>query len=459
MDPTTARGAAVLVHGAWHGAWTYERIVPRLAAAGLFAVARDLPAHGLNARFPAGYINRSTASPTWGADPSPVAAVSLDDYVDSVSATVDAVRALGFARVTLVGHSMGGVVLTALGERCPEKIERLVYLSAFMPARGVPAVAYIGAPENAGEQVGPLLMADPREIGALRIDHRSADAAYRDGIRRAFYGDLPADAAQAALQAHGASFFRDLQHDVRLLGEETEQALAELVAQGLVTCDTFAGLRALVMPAERRNKLRRRRPGHDPIDEAGRWSLTRRSRPPQESPGALAEPHVDHIARVLLRRYGVVFRRLLEREEGLPPWRDLHYVYRRLEARGEVRGGRFVSGFSGEQFALPEAATGLRRTAKVEGRERVAISAVDPLNLAGILTPGEKIPRLPGNRLLFEGGVPIAVQSGGEVRYLVTLDEAAQWEARKLLIRREGAGRLAPGARPSPPAATAATTA
>lgn len=199
MDPTTARGATVLVHGAWHGAWTYERIVPRLAAGGVFAVARDLPAHGLNARFPAGYIDRSTASPTWGADPSPTAAVSLDDYVDSVSATVDAVRALGFARVTLVGHSMGGVVLTALGERCPEKIERLVYLSAFMPARGVPAVAYIGAPENAGEQVGPLLLADPREIGALRMDHRSTDAAYRDGIRRAFYGDLPADTAQAAL--------------------------------------------------------------------------------------------------------------------------------------------------------------------------------------------------------------------------------------------------------------------
>ena len=124
-----------------------------------------------------------------------------------------------------------------------------------------------------------------------------------------------------------------------------------------------------------------------------------------------------------------------------------------------MRGAGFVSGFSGEQFALPEAAMGLRRTAKAEGRERVAISAVDPLNLAGIITPGEKIPRLPGNRLLFEGGVPIAVHSGGELRYLVTLDEAAQWEARKLLIRREAAGRLAPGARPSPPAATAATTA
>jgi ATP-dependent Lhr-like helicase len=246
-----------------------------------------------------------------------------------------------------------------------------------------------------------------------------------------------------ALRAHGASFFGDLQRDVGLLGEPTEQALAELVAQGGVTCDTFAGLRALVMPADKRNKIRRRHPGHDPIDDAGRWSLTRRSRAPLHVPGALAEPHVDHIARVLLRRWGVVFRKLLEREEGLPPWRDLHYVYRRLEARGEVRGGRFVSGFSGEQFALPEAAAALRKTAKHEGRERVSISAADPLNLAGVITPGEKLARLAGNRLLFEGGVPIAVHSGGEVRYLAPLDEAAQWTAKNQLIRAQRPGLVA----------------
>jgi ATP-dependent Lhr-like helicase len=249
-----------------------------------------------------------------------------------------------------------------------------------------------------------------------------------------------------ALRAHGASFFGDLQRDAGLLGEPAEQALAELVAQGLVTCDTFAGLRALVMPADKRNKLRRRHPGHEPIDDAGRWALTRRSRAPLESPGALADPHVDHIARVLLRRWGVVFRKLLEREAGLPSWRELHYVYRRLEARGEVRGGRFVSGFSGEQFALPEAAAALRKIGRDEGRERVSISAVDPLNLAGILTPGEKIARLAGNRLLYEAGVPIAVHTGGEVRYLATLDESAQWTAKNLLIRRQRPGSYVQGA-------------
>lgn len=150
---------------------------------------------------------------------------------------------------------------------------------------------------------------------------------------------------------------------------------------------------------------------------------------------------------MLLRRWGVVFRKLLEREaDSLPPWRELHYVYRRLEARGEVRGGRFVSGFSGEQFALPEAAAALRATARHEGRERVSISAADPLNLAGIVTPGEKLPRLPGNRLLYEGGVPIAVHSGGEVHYLAALDAPAQWTVRQLLIRRQRPGSYVEGA-------------
>ena len=249
-----------------------------------------------------------------------------------------------------------------------------------------------------------------------------------------------AQAVHDALRAHGASFVADLRHDTGLLGVQVEEALGELVAHGLVASDSFAGLRALVMPAEARQKLRRRRPGHEPIDEAGRWSLARGPRVPAPVPGALAAPHVEHIARVLLRRYGVVFRRLLEREDGLPPWRELHYVYRRLEARGEIRGGRFVSGFSGEQFALPEAVPALRKAGAPAAHERVSISAVDPLNLAGILTPGEKVARLPGNRLLFDRGVPVAVASAGEVRFLASLDAAGQWEAKQQLIRRQRPG-------------------
>ncbi len=246
--------------------------------------------------------------------------------------------------------------------------------------------------------------------------------------------------AMEALQEQGASFFDELLQDTGLLGAELELALGELVSLGLVSCDSFAGLRALVMPAERRRRLRQRL--HRPVgglEEAGRWSLVRRPRRAAEAPGALAAPQIEHIARALLRRYGVVFRKLLEREDGLPPWRDLFYVYRRLEARGEVRGGRFVSGFSGEQFALPDAATALRKLgadSNESGCERVSISAADPLNLVGVLTPGDKLPRLPGNRVLFENGVPIALQAGGEVRYLKSLDAKTEWEVKTLLIRK-----------------------
>jgi ATP-dependent helicase Lhr and Lhr-like helicase len=251
-----------------------------------------------------------------------------------------------------------------------------------------------------------------------------------------------AQAALDSLRSHGASFFSDLLHDTGLIRTEMELALGELVSNGLVTCDSFAGLRGLVTPAEKRNRLRRRLRGAEAnVDEAGRWSLTRRPRPNTDTPGALAEPHVEHIARVLLRRYGVVFRKLLEREDGLPPWRELFYVYRRMEARGEISGGRFVSGFSGEQFALNDAAALLRKVANTEAAdEHVSISAADPLNLVGILTPGEKVPRLPGNRVLFENGVPVAVQTGGEVRYLKPLDAKAEWEIRNLLIRKQKPG-------------------
>jgi pimeloyl-ACP methyl ester carboxylesterase len=190
MSPPASANALVLVHGAWHGAWTYERVIPELARLGCVAVARDLPAHGLNARFPASFFNRPLDPAQFASEASPVAGTTLDDYADSVVATIDQVRAMGCEKVTLVGHSMGGVVLTAVGQRAPEKIARLVYLAAFMPASEVPAGAYIQAVENAGECVGPQFMADPMQVGALRIDHRSSDPAYRAGCRAAFFGDL-----------------------------------------------------------------------------------------------------------------------------------------------------------------------------------------------------------------------------------------------------------------------------
>jgi ATP-dependent Lhr-like helicase len=151
------------------------------------------------------------------------------------------------------------------------------------------------------------------------------------------------------------------------------------------------------------------------------------------------------VARTLLRRYGVVFWRLLTREGGwLPPWRDLLRVYRRLEARGEIRGGRFVAGFSGEQYALPEAVGLLReiRRRPASG-DWISLSAADPLNLIGVLTPGPRLPALKNNRVLYRDGLPIAALSGGKVEFLAALDRATQWEAEKRLVRSAARGQLA----------------
>ncbi|MFZ5782658.1 MAG: DEAD/DEAH box helicase [Pseudomonadota bacterium] len=245
--------------------------------------------------------------------------------------------------------------------------------------------------------------------------------------------------AQAVLDhmaANGASFFDELLQHCGLLRSQLEDALAELVTLGLVTSDSFAGLRALLVPASERRPTgggkRKRRTVALGVEEAGRWSLIRQ--PVAAAPDSGA---VEHIARTLLRRYGVVFWRMLERESpGLPPWRELLRVYRRLEAAGEIRGGRFVAGFTGEQYALPEA-IGLLRDVRREPPSGTwtAISGVDPLNLVGILAPGPRLPALAGNRLLYRDGVPAAILAAGEIRFLAELDAATEWFARKALMR------------------------
>ncbi len=240
------------------------------------------------------------------------------------------------------------------------------------------------------------------------------------------------------LKEYGPAFFVDLVQDTGLLRTQLEEALAELVSRGLVTADGFAGLRALAMPASKRagySRHGRRRavvPGG--IDAAGRWVLLRQrpGQPRQE----WDDETLRHVAMTLLRRYGVVFRKVLEREHALPPWRDLLYVYRRMEARGEIRGGRFVQGFSGEQYALPEAVKALRDIRKREPEGRMmSLSAADPLNLVGIIIPGQRIPSQAANRILFRDGVPLAVQVGGKIRYLGEVAPESEWELRNLLVR------------------------
>jgi ATP-dependent helicase Lhr and Lhr-like helicase len=238
------------------------------------------------------------------------------------------------------------------------------------------------------------------------------------------------------IRDNGASFFDELADGTRLLRPQIEEALAELVALGLVTSDSFVGLRALLMPADKRRHRGSGRRGRAlfGMEDAGRWALARRARPTTSDNGDEA---IEHLARTLLRRYGVVFWRLLEREAAwLPPWRDLLRVYRRLEARGEIRGGRFVAGFSGEQYALPDAVGTLREIRRKQGTDEfVSLSGADPLNLVGILTPGPKLGALTGNRVLYRDGIPVALLAGGEIRLLTDLDEAAQWRARKTLLR------------------------
>ena len=242
-----------------------------------------------------------------------------------------------------------------------------------------------------------------------------------------------------SLAENGALFFGEIVQRTRLLQSRTEQALGELVAQGRVTSDSFEGLRALLTPQKKRAPFgdverKRRHRVVTSIEFAGRWSLLR----PFSNPTVSLEKHepanarddaLELCARALLRRYGVVFRKMLDRETFKLSWFELGRVYRRLEARGEIRGGFFVSGVSGEQFALPEAIGLLRSIRKTEGKEElIALSAADPLNFAGILTPGTRIAATASNRILLRDGVPIAGLEAGKVLNLNGVTELGPLE-------------------------------
>jgi len=255
-----------------------------------------------------------------------------------------------------------------------------------------------------------------------------------------------ARAVSEALSEHGASFFDEIVEQARLLPAQVEEALAELVAFGLVNSDSFAGLRALLAPAERRGRgrgvRRLRTAALYGMADSGRWALVRRAAPAERAEA------VEHLVRVLLRRWGVLFYRLLIREAAwLPPWREILMCCRRLEARGEIRGGRFVSGFTGEQYAAPEAIGLLREvrrlTSSSPGGEilsnALSLSAADPLNVVGIVSPGGRLAALTGNRVLYRDGLPAALLAAGEVTFLEKLTPREQWEMRNTLLRRSAA--------------------
>ena len=230
----------------------------------------------------------------------------------------------------------------------------------------------------------------------------------------------------ACLRTRGASFFDDILATTGARGPDAAAALGELIAHGLVSADGFAGLRAFTGASARRLHA---------IAEAGRWSCV-----PRRTAGGedVDDGAVEAIARTLLRRYGVVFKPLLARESINVPWRKLLREFRRLEARGDIRGGRFVAGFTGEQYALPEAVETLRRVRRAPADGAiVVVSAADPLNLTGIVSIGTRIPAAASTRIAFRDGVPIATLTGN--RKFDRLESQApeqEWAARSALLRR-----------------------
>ena len=294
----------------------------------------------------------------------------------------------------------------------PELLDRLCLSGAVSWGRLSPHPRFLQAGETDRRRIIPTSLAPislfPREDSEwlMNVVHGEVTRPPADP-----YAQLSAVAQDLcrALKQQGASFFADLVRVTNHLPTEVENGLWELVAAGLVTADGFDNLRALMDPHRRRaeGRERTRRPRH----AAGRWSLLRQA--DSRQPPAMSTS--EQIARQLLRRYGVVFRDVLARESLFQSWRDLLVQYRRMEMAGEVRGGRFVTGFTGEQFALPEAVEALRalrKSGSVSAGVEVKISACDPLNLAGIVLPGPRIPAVPTNFLILKDGVVVRTVIG-----------------------------------------------
>ena len=331
---------------------------------------------------------------------------------------------------------------------------------------------------GAGSRGGPLASSPITLVAREEMSlWRAAGGAASGSVQ------LSADAAavHACLTRGGALFRDEIQRAVSLLPTQVDGALAELAAAGLVTCDSFAGLRSLIQPAvrsagelRREARLRRAGPafagdparrrlgitppappgrrragaatataGHRRLDRSGRWSVLA---DPGEPRGGLAAADAERLAMSLLERYGVVFRRLLDRETLAPSWSELLAIYRLLEARGLIRGGYFVSGVGGEQFALADAIARMRavRRSPAKGELRI-LTAVDPAASAAIkVHPSreqQRIAGLRGNRILFRDGVPLAVRAAGEVRFLdgstADLSEQERWQLERLLLVRD----------------------
>jgi ATP-dependent helicase Lhr and Lhr-like helicase len=241
------------------------------------------------------------------------------------------------------------------------------------------------------------------------------------------------------LQSRGAMFSSDIQSAAQLLPSQLEDVLGELVARGFITADGFSGLRNLVResttgdsslaaPPAVAKLIRKRRS----TQSVGRWSLWRVDKTEKK---ALSQDTVEHWAWQLLRRWGVVYRDLLDRESGAPRWWELVRVYRRMEARGEIRGGRFIKGVAGEQYCAAETVAALRKLRSDESKaETVVFSAADPLNLAGIITSGPRVPAQAGNRVAYVNGVLAADWQAGRITWHAGCTEELRLRIRERLL-------------------------
>ena len=260
------------------------------------------------------------------------------------------------------------------------------------------------------------------------------------------------------LESHGASFFDQIQTRTGLLRTQLEQGLAELVSLGRVCSDSYVGLRALLLPEHKKSGGRRRRKLTFGVEDAGRWSLLETFRQPsgpapeKQRPqiwNALDEDQLLRLVDVYLDRWGVICRSLIAREALAPPWRVLLAALRKQELRGKLRGGRFVAGLQGEQFARTETVDELRKFGREQRPNRhFVLTAADPVNLLHLLMPERSLPRLTRNRVLYRSGVPLAVLIAGEISFLGEVAAEDQWKLRQMIVS---------GAAPASPNQSAAT--
>lgn len=199
MAATREKPLIVLIHGAWHGSWSFDPLQAEIAKRGRNSLAVDLPGYGVHAQIPKSFYAEPFSAEAFATEPSPVRHITLDTQASAVCELIGGIAAAGSGPVILAGHSMGGAVITAVAERMPQNIHRLFYISAFMPESGVPPVAYIRSDANEGERVAGLFVADPQVVGALRINPRSADPAYRAAMIEAYAGTVPEDEHDAML--------------------------------------------------------------------------------------------------------------------------------------------------------------------------------------------------------------------------------------------------------------------